>query len=190
MFTGDDSIVRYHYANLVLEYENFGFIPNDTLQCLPSSFALALNVLSRDETLTNEVYLSGYTKQTLGYTFYLDTAVNDYPIMFGRELNRAVTGMENYIVITVAKNHIHYSRFAVTFTLTDATEKATMDHNRFTTVHLPSFAGFHVTAENERTLRLGYIANLGHDNRLSPEMRLHWSITTPDGIATNANATG
>jgi hypothetical protein len=170
MFSSDSSesvVVRYHSTG-VLEYSNFSFISNQTLQCFVSSFALALEVIARDETLSNTVYLSGYTQNTLGYTFYFDAIVNNFPVSISRDISNTL-GMSSFMEITVANNYINYKRYAVSYNQQPETENATICFDRFTQILL-SMIGQTINTNNERNLRFGYMA-AGEG-----EMLLHWSI--------------
>jgi hypothetical protein len=170
MFASDSSesvVVRYH-APHILEYSNFSFISNQTLLCFVSSFALALDVINRDQTLDNEIFLAAYRQNPLGYTFYFDAAVNNFPVSMSRELSN-VLGMNHFIEITVDNDFINYKRYAVTYRRTEANGQATIDFVRFSE-YLHSFTGQSVGQSNENHLRFGYMAT-GDDS-----MVLHWSI--------------
>jgi len=168
MYSADRVIVRYYIAARVLEYSNHNFIPNETLQSFTQSFAAALNVINRDETLQNEFFLADYTRNAYGFTFYFDAVVNNFPVTISNDLART-TDMRNFIEVTVSNNRVLYRRYAVEFLVLEQTMQATIRFDGFER-NMLNYTGQTVNRENQNNLRFGYMVT---DEQY---MVLHWSI--------------
>jgi len=179
VFSGDSServIVRYFYMPRVLEYSNYSFIPSETLHSFIQSFALALNVINRDHTLQNEIFLSHYTTHDAGFTFYFNAAINNFPVAISSELAR-ISGMENFIEVTVTQNHIRYRRYAAVFRVDEAESSADTGFDEFMQRHMMFTGGQVVNENNNHNLWFGYMATN------ESYMILHWSTDLFDQVA-------
>ena len=115
IFSSDTTVIKL-YPNFILEYSNFRR-SSRVHQSFTEAYAHAMNFLSRDETLLNDIFLVHYESIDSGYTFFFDYIVNNFPILLPASF-RADTGLSHAIQLTVQNNIVtSYRRFVAEFTV-------------------------------------------------------------------------
>lgn len=110
MYSDENIVVRYYPSGL-LEYADYSVGNNDEDNSLASAFNTAIELIQKDMTIYDNMYLSKMVKTDDTWNFGFDYYMNDYPIVFSDELKLQL-GIEHMVEVTVkngiATGYKHY----------------------------------------------------------------------------------
>ena len=122
-FSDDTTVVKYH-SNDVLEYSSYKASekkPEDLL----TAYSMAFDVMNRDTTIANEIYLAELTYADGNYYFGFDYVLDNFPVSLSGEKSK-LTGMNHLIEINILSSNVtKYKRYVSSYEISETEEKTT-----------------------------------------------------------------
>lgn len=110
MYSDENIVVRYYPSGLI-EYANYSVGTNSEDNSLATAFNIAIELIQKDMTIYDNMYLSKMVKTEDTWRFGFDYYINDYPIVLSDELKLQL-GIEHMLEVTVkngiATGYKHY----------------------------------------------------------------------------------
>lgn len=159
----DSYNVAKYYPNDVLEYSYYKTLNTSSKTTNYEDYITALEFISKDSNLKNEIYLVSYTVNDEKITFYFNYAVNNLPILLSPS-DKNNLGINSALEISVSKGEVvHYKLLVYNY----ETAKETTSYSR------DKFVNDVENTEYEE-LTLGYA--LEENNTLM----LYWLLSSED----------
>jgi len=107
----DDTKVIKYYSTGILEYYNYESMSGTSSQNLSEAYTVCREFISKDKTLSSDIYLSSAEFSSDGLIFYFDYAIDNIPITFSKELMEE-TGISHAVEVVVKNNLVkNYRRY-------------------------------------------------------------------------------